>query len=81
MMDTAGELWGRAAVRKALSEPEPEPMTDDLLAEVRDRAGGMTDAGFRRWTLAQPWPRFCAVVQLVAGMTRAELLTMGAVHE
>jgi len=79
MMDTATELWGRAAVRKALAEAEHEPITEALTREVARRAD--PPGAFRAWSLAQPWPRFCAVVRLVAGVAQAELMTKEAVNE
>lgn len=78
--EDAVELWGHAPVAAAL-EGRPDPPTADLIADVRNRAGEMTDAEFSAWALSLPWPRFCAVVRLVAGVTRAELLTLEAVHE
>lgn len=73
-------LWGGEAVAAALAA-RPEPTTPALVADVRDHARAMTDREFSRWALALPWPRFCAVVHLVAGVTRAELLTMGEIRE
>jgi len=73
-------LWGAEAVAAALAA-RPDPLTDDLLAEVRERAAEMTDSEFREWALTRPWPRFCAVVRLVAGVTRADLLAKGAIRE
>ncbi|MBU0611289.1 MAG: hypothetical protein KKI08_25650 [Armatimonadetes bacterium] len=72
----AVELWGAEVVSAALAA-RPDPMPDDLLAEVREHAARMTDSEFREWALTRPWPRFCAVVRLVSGVTRAELLTKG----
>jgi len=76
----ARALWGADAVAAALAA-RPDPLTDALLAEVRDHAAEMTDAEFSAWALTRPWPRFCAVVHLVAGSTRAGLLTMGEIRE
>jgi hypothetical protein len=76
----AEALWGVEAVGAALAA-HPDPMTSQLVDAVRVRAADLTDAEFSSWALALPWPRFAAVVRLVAGVTRAELLTMGAVHE
>ena len=73
-------LWGADAVAAALAA-RPDPLTGALLVEVRKRAAEMTDTEFSVWALARPWPRFCAVVHLVAGVTRAELLTMGEIRE
>ena len=79
MMDTAAEIWGGAAVRKALAEPDPEPITDALAREVSRRAD--PPGAFRAWTLALPWPRFCAVVRVVTGVSQAEMMTKEAVNE
>jgi len=78
-MDNAAKLWGRAAVRKALAEAEHEPITDALVREVERRAD--PPGAFRAWSLAQPWPRFCAVVRIVTGVAQAELMTKEAVNE
>jgi hypothetical protein len=65
-------LWGSEAVQSALDEPHPEPPNIELYQEVGARA---TDARtFARWALAQPWPRFCAVVRIVTGDTTHDLM-------
>ena len=71
-MKSARTLWGADVVRRALAEPEPEPVTDELAAEVQRRAD--PPGAFRAWALALPWPRFCAVVRIVSGAVRREAL-------
>ena len=78
--EDAVELWGGEPVAAALAT-RPAPTTAELVDDVKTRAGELTDSEFSAWALALPWPRFCAVVRLVAGVARAELLTMGAIHE
>ena len=68
----ADELFGAEAVDKALAQPSPDEVTRELAAEIRRRSN--PPGAFRAWALAQPWPRFCAVVRVVAGVTRNELL-------
>jgi hypothetical protein len=63
--ETAAVVWGAEAVEHALAEPNPAPVTGELAAEVRRRAD--PPGAFRAWSLAQPWPRFCAVVRIVSG--------------
>lgn len=67
----AEHLWGPEAVGEALAEPRPETMTVDLACEVSARAD--PPGAFRAWSLTQPWPRYCAIVRLVAGQTQEEL--------
>ena len=69
---TADALWGSAAVDHALADPHPDDPTNELTDAIR--AHEDPPGAFRAWTLAQPWPRFCAVVRIVAGVTRKELL-------
>lgn len=68
----AFELWGPEADALAVSCPDPEPVTLELLAEIEaraDRPGLLVS-----WALAQPWPVFCAIVRVIRGETRLELL-------
>lgn len=69
---TADAIWGGEVVELALNEPAPESVTPELAGEVKRRAD--PPGAFRAWALTLPWPRFCAVVRLVAGETRKELL-------
>ncbi len=69
--ETAEVLWGAEAVRHALAEPAPDEVTPQLAAEVRANAD--PPGGFRAWALAQPWPRFCAIVRVVSGAVREEV--------
>ena len=70
--DTAAAVWGPEAVERALADPDPAPITDELAAEVRRRAD--PPGAFRAWALAQPWARFCAVVRIVSGAYREEVM-------
>ncbi len=72
--ETAVALWGEGVVALALDDTSPEPMTAALARTVADASRANDDTGFAAWALALPWPRFCAVVRLCAGITRAELL-------
>lgn len=77
--EVARDLWGEDVVRHALDEPEPEPVTRELAREVKRRASSEGDPGaFARWALTLPWPRFCTVVRIVAGIYREEYLDGGA---
>lgn len=68
-------LWGEAVVKTALEEPAPEPVTLELAREVELRSrSGEAPVAFARWALSLPWPRFCAVARIVAGVTREDLL-------
>lgn len=71
----AEALWGPDVVARALAEPEPERVTAELAREVEAQARELTDGAFARWALTLPWPRFCAVVRLTAGVTRRDLLS------
>ena len=52
-------------VALALTGTSPDPVTPELVAEIGRRAD--PPGAFRAWALAQPWPRFCAVVLVVSG--------------
>jgi hypothetical protein len=71
-MQTARALWGDEAVLLALAEQKRDPITDELAAEVDRRAD--PPGAFRAWALALPWPRFCAVVWLVSGEAKREVM-------
>jgi hypothetical protein len=70
--ETAERLWGAEAVAHALEEADHEAVSDELVRAVKERAD--PPGAFRAWSLSLPWPRFCAVVRLVAGVARTELL-------
>jgi hypothetical protein len=72
--EDADELWGREAVERALAEPDPEPLTDELLDDFKKRATSLSPGAFRSWALALPWKRFCLLVRVVSGTLREELL-------
>lgn len=71
----ADDLWGEAAVARALAESEPDAVTADLAAAVRAHLA--SPGALRAWALAQPWPRFCAVVHVVSGAYRDAVLAQG----
>jgi hypothetical protein len=70
--ETADAMFGPDAVRRALAEPAPDPLTSDLL----DRIDHLKDppGALRAWALMQPWPRFCVIVRVVSGAAAADLL-------
>ncbi|CAN5341284.1 hypothetical protein BH09MYX1_BH09MYX1_62190 [soil metagenome] len=74
--ETADLIWGAEAVDLALKEPEPEEVTRELAAEIQARAEPL--GAFRAWALAQPWPRFCAIVRVVSGAVREEVMKHGS---
>jgi hypothetical protein len=68
-------LWGAAVVDRALADPEvPEDL--ELVGIVDAARSATSDAAFARWGLSLPWPRFVALVRLVAGETRRSAMTM-----
>ena len=70
-------LWGAAVVDRALMVDVHEVPEDPELGGIVDAARRATsDAAFARWGLSLPWPRFVALVRLVAGETRRRALTM-----
>jgi anti-sigma factor RsiW len=73
--DSANALWGSEAVEFALKEPAPEEVTPELLAQIRKHLD--PPGVFRSWALAQPWPRFCAIVRVVSGAMLDEVLKHG----
>lgn len=68
----AVKLWGDEVVALALEEPEPDPVTAELVQEAQTYLG--SPGALRSWALALPWPRFCAVVRIVSGTTLSEAL-------
>jgi hypothetical protein len=73
--ETAAAVWGPEAVARALADPTPAPVTEELAAEIARRAD--PPGAFRAWALAQPWPRFCAIVRVVSGAYREEVIAAG----
>lgn len=71
-IDTARTLWGHEAVARALAERDHDPITRELAEEVKRRAD--PPGAFRAWALAQSFPRFCAIVRIVAGVGATDLL-------
>lgn len=69
-------LWGEDVVRRALAERDPESVSDALAAELQREARAHPDdpGTLARWALGLPWPRFCAVVRIVAGEAARDLL-------
>ncbi|MCC6648653.1 MAG: hypothetical protein IT374_24205 [Polyangiaceae bacterium] len=74
-MRTAHYLWGEEAVAVALAEPDPDPVTDELLKAIKARKD--PPGAFRAWALAQSWPRFCTIVRIVSGEIRREVMRHG----
>lgn len=70
--EDAYEFWGAEAVEHALREDNPDPVTRELAQEIRRQAQSLAPAAFRAWALAQPWPRFCAIIAVVSGVVREE---------
>jgi hypothetical protein len=75
-LEAAVELWGAEAVRLALDDTGAEEPTVELATEISQRAD--PPGAFRAWALAQPWPRFCAIVRVVAGTIREETMSHGS---
>ena len=73
--EAAEAIFGADAVRAALDEENPEPVTSNLAAEVHRRAN--PPGALRAWALSQPWSRFCAVVRIISGVAKKELLDDG----
>jgi hypothetical protein len=69
--ESADQLWGPDAVARALADEHPDPVTRELAQEIQRRAE-LPPGAFRAWALAQPWPRFCAIVRIVSGAVREE---------
>jgi hypothetical protein len=70
-------LWGAVVVALALKADPEDPEDPELVRLVAARSRSATsDAAFARWGLSLPWPRFVALVHLVAGKTRRRALTM-----
>ncbi len=71
--EDAYEFWGAEAVERALREEHPAPVTKALTQEIQRRGTSLSPGAFRAWALAQPWPKFCAIIHVVAGVAREEL--------
>jgi len=70
---------GRGAVVASalMVDVHEDPEDPELVRLVALRARTATsDAAFARWGLSLPWPRFVALVRLVAGETRRRAMTM-----
>lgn len=74
-IEDAEALFGGDAVRRALASGEVDPVDAELTHEVERRA--VSPGAFRAWALAQPWPRFCAIVRIASGVAARELLDDG----
>ena len=68
--EDAYEFWGAEAVERALDEPDADPVTQELALEIKRRTTSLSPGAFRAWALAQPWPKFCAIVRIVSGAYR-----------
>lgn len=73
--ETADTIWGAEAVDLALKEPNPDEVTTELVDDVLARID--PPGAFRAWALAQPWPRFCAIVRMVSGAIIDEVMKHG----
>jgi hypothetical protein len=71
----ADGLWGAEAVDLALAEPNADEVSPELLAQIRAHLEPL--GAFRAWVLAQPWPRFCAIVRVVSGALIDEVMKHG----
>ena len=69
--ESAWKLWGFDAVKTALAEPAPDPITRELLGELECYSDD--PQALHQWALQQPWTRFCTVVRVVTGTERSEL--------
>jgi len=77
----ARRLWGAEAVAGALAHPAPHLSREllDTLCSAGERFP--TDADLAAWGRGLEPAAFAAVVRLVAGLMRAELLaTVGGAH-
>jgi hypothetical protein len=70
--DDAYEFWGADAVERALREEHPDPVTKELALEIQKKGESLSPGAFRAWALAQPWPKFCAIITIVSGAAREE---------
>lgn len=71
--EDAYEFWGADAVERALREEHADPITAELAQEIQRKGEALSPGAFRAWALAQPWPKFCAIIAVVAGVVREEL--------
>jgi len=63
-------------VDRALRDVHEVPEDSELGVIAAAARNAPSDAAFARWGLTLPWPRFVALVRLVAGETRRRALTM-----
>jgi hypothetical protein len=70
--EDAYEFWGADAVEHALREENPDPITRELAQEIRRQTKTLSPGAFRAWALAQPWPKFCAIIAIVSGAARED---------
>ena len=71
--EDAYEFWGADAVEHALREENPDPVTAELATEIKQQTQALAPGAFRAWALAQPWPKFCAIIRIVSGVVREDL--------
>jgi hypothetical protein len=71
----ARRLWGRPAVAEALAHPAPSLPRATLSTLCSASSWANTDAELAAWARELPASVFAGVVRLVAGVTRADLLT------
>jgi len=68
----ARDLFGHTVVDRAVAEAQRDDMTLELVRGARDRVDN--PSALRSWALTLPWQQFCAVVAIVAGSARREIL-------
>lgn len=71
-VELAVALWGRTAVERALAHPAPAPLDAELRARIGEHL--TTDAGLAAWGRELEEATFAAVVRLISGETRSDLL-------
>lgn len=72
MREDAVALWGEKVVAEALAHAAPAPLTKLLRQQVREHA--TSDSVFATWASSLPPAEFAAVVRLLCGETRLDLL-------
>jgi hypothetical protein len=70
-LDAARALWGSDVVQRVLADDAPDSVNIALLDEIA--ANTDPPGRLRSWALAQPWPRFCAIVRVLSGEVRREV--------
>jgi len=68
--ETVIALFGERVVDNALAEPNPAPLSPELLRALRRAVESLGPGALRSWALAQPWPEFAAVIAVLSGAVR-----------